>query len=707
VGWGNGSPILNPGATNPSVTSVKAIAVGELHSLILQSNGMVSQYGTWASGEFAVVPTGLNGVAAISTSPNYSLALKSNGTVVIWNDSFAGAVANLPPGLANIKAIGTGYSHALVLRSNGTVVAWGDNDSGQTNLLPGLSNVIAISAGESHSLALKADGNLVAWGSDGFGESQLPSGLTNVTDICAGSQISLALVTNSPIVISKQPKGRTAFPGTRFRLGCTASGALPIGYQWQHNNQDVLGATNSMLSLTNTSRPDVGEYRVIITNTLGSVTSLVAGITLGPVIGWGRNVYEGTEMPPGLTTPVSIAAYTSAIALNADGSVATWGRTPGPGPQQLTNVVQVVTGFAHLLALHANGKAEAWGDNTYGQTAFPAEWTNVIAIAGGSQHSVALKEDGTLVACGSSAGTNVPAGLSNVTAIACGSPSTYSLALKADGTVRGWGQSGISASSSLSNVCALAGGWLFVNALRGDGKISSWGLYGGSSPPVGLSNVVAISTGDKNVLALRSDGTVIAWGDTNFNQTAIPAGVSNVTQVASGAGFHLAIVGDGRPAFPTRISKRSVRAGGTLELPAFAASSVPMTYQWFFNGQPLENQTNTTLRIPNAPAIIAGDYRVVVSNAVGVVTSAVMTVTVTRDPVRFDTSADGLSVTNESAHLRLTGLAGAGSVVLYASTNLVDWEPIYTNPPVVGVLDVTDFAVTNNPARYYRAVEGP
>ncbi len=113
------------------------------------------------------------------------------------------------------------------------------------------------------------------------------------------------------------------------------------------------------------------------------------------------------------------------------------------------------------------------------------------------------------------------------------------------------------------------------------------------------------------------------------------------------------------------------------------------------------------LTLNSVPVTAAGAYRVVVSNAVSVVTSAVMTVTVTRDLVRFDTSVDGFSVTNESARLRLTGLAGAGNVVLFASANLVDWEPIYTNPPVVGVLDVTDFAVTNNPARYYRAVEGP
>jgi hypothetical protein len=43
--------------------------------------------------------------------------------------------------------------------------------------------------------------------------------------------------------------------------------------------------------------------------------------------------------------------------------------------------------------------------------------------------------------------------------------------------------------------------------------------------------------------------------------------------------------------------------------------------------------------------------------------------------------------------------------VLYASTNLVNWEPIYTNPPSSFALDFVDGTATNS-ARFYRATEG-
>ena len=45
------------------------------------------------------------------------------------------------------------------------------------------------------------------------------------------------------------------------------------------------------------------------------------------------------------------------------------------------------------------------------------------------------------------------------------------------------------------------------------------------------------------------------------------------------------------------------------------------------------------------------------------------------------------SFTNGNFTLHLSGLSGQGNVVIYASTNLTAWTPIFTNPPVTGSLD--------------------
>ncbi len=56
-------------------------------------------------------------------------------------------------------------------------------------------------------------------------------------------------------------------------------------------------------------------------------------------------------------------------------------------------------------------------------------------------------------------------------------------------------------------------------------------------------------------------------------------------------------------------------------------------------------------------------------------------------------------------HLRLLGLSGQGYPVINASTNLSAWQPIFTNVPLVGVLDYLDRDATNHIRRFYRAVE--
>jgi hypothetical protein len=50
-------------------------------------------------------------------------------------------------------------------------------------------------------------------------------------------------------------------------------------------------------------------------------------------------------------------------------------------------------------------------------------------------------------------------------------------------------------------------------------------------------------------------------------------------------------------------------------------------------------------------------------------------------------------------------LSGLGQVLIYASTILANWQPILTNPPIIGVLRFVDSATTNMPNRFYRAEE--
>lgn len=75
-------------------------------------------------------------------------------------------------------------------------------------------------------------------------------------------------------------------------------------------------------------------------------------------------------------------------------------------------------------------------------------------------------------------------------------------------------------------------------------------------------------------------------------------------------------------------------AGNGLVLSVAAEGTPPLSYAWFQNGLPVTNSTTISgandphLQFPNLAATNAGNYTVIITNAVGSITSAVVTVTI-------------------------------------------------------------------------------
>lgn len=77
----------------------------------------------------------------------------------------------------------------------------------------------------------------------------------------------------SPPTIATQPTDRVARSGDSPTLTVTAQGTPALRYQWQFNQSNIAGATNSALTLTNVQSPQGGKYRVNVTNDYGSTNS--------------------------------------------------------------------------------------------------------------------------------------------------------------------------------------------------------------------------------------------------------------------------------------------------------------------------------------------------------------------------------------------------------------------------------------------------
>src|SRR5581483_4323477 len=114
-----------------------------------------------------------------------------------------------------------------------------------------------------------------------------------VSNLAAAVTSSNAVLTvQVPPAINVQPTNQPATAGGNAQFTVTAVGGLPLSFQWQFNganladNGHVLGSQTNVLNLNNVLTNDAGNYRVIITNSFGSITSAVAALTVyfAPVI---------------------------------------------------------------------------------------------------------------------------------------------------------------------------------------------------------------------------------------------------------------------------------------------------------------------------------------------------------------------------------------------------------------------------------------
>src|SRR6185436_687482 len=73
--------------------------------------------------------------------------------------------------------------------------------------------------------------------------------------------------------IALDPQPQTVFSGSTVSLRVVATGPAPLSYRWQRNGGDIVGANGPVLTFPSIQRGHAGDYRVIVSNGSGSVTS--------------------------------------------------------------------------------------------------------------------------------------------------------------------------------------------------------------------------------------------------------------------------------------------------------------------------------------------------------------------------------------------------------------------------------------------------
>lgn len=84
----------------------------------------------------------------------------------------------------------------------------------------------------------------------------------------------------SPPVILAHPQSQSVSLGAGVTLTVTATGVPAPTLQWYHNANPIAGATTTSLVLPSVQLSDAGDYTVAVTNSLASVTSVAAKLTV-------------------------------------------------------------------------------------------------------------------------------------------------------------------------------------------------------------------------------------------------------------------------------------------------------------------------------------------------------------------------------------------------------------------------------------------
>jgi hypothetical protein len=98
-------------------------------------------------------------------------------------------------------------------------------------------------------------------------------------DLEAVAPAGSPVITNQPAQVSVKPGGNAS-----FTVG--VSNTTGVTYQWQHANTNISnggeysGVTNSTLAVTGVTANDVGHYRVVVSNPIGTVYSSDAPLTI-------------------------------------------------------------------------------------------------------------------------------------------------------------------------------------------------------------------------------------------------------------------------------------------------------------------------------------------------------------------------------------------------------------------------------------------
>ena len=132
--------------------------------------------------------------------------------------------------------------------------------------------------------------------------------------------------------IATQPANQAVNAGQTATFSVVATGTAPLSYQWQKNTVNIPGATSASYTTPATTSADNGAaFRVVVTNSVNSITSNSATLTVNAAVAvhtdvitfHNDNLRTGQNLTESILTPANVKSQTFGLLqnLSVDGKV--------------------------------------------------------------------------------------------------------------------------------------------------------------------------------------------------------------------------------------------------------------------------------------------------------------------------------------------------------------------------------------------------
>ncbi|HXU79044.1 MAG TPA: immunoglobulin domain-containing protein, partial [Methylomirabilota bacterium] len=270
----------------------------------------------------------INGYVGTGSAPVQNVRVYVSTTRMAWTDSDGTyTIVGLPAGTYTVNAIlenytiTGGFTNPVVVGPNATGI---DFVASQTSFAapaittqpasqtvnPGTSAAFSVAATGTAPLRYQwrfNGGNIAGATASSYTKANAQASdagnysvvITNVAGTITSGNAVLSV--NSPPGITTPPQPQTVIAGNSANFTVTASGTAPLGYQWRLNGTNIAGATTTALSRPNVQLVDAGNYAVVVTNSLGSITSAPAALTVNFTLTvsatYGGTVTKSPDLP--------------------------------------------------------------------------------------------------------------------------------------------------------------------------------------------------------------------------------------------------------------------------------------------------------------------------------------------------------------------------------------------------------------------------